>query len=46
VKKKKVNNDLEDKIKTTVDEIKNGKCVKRAAEDNNIKHTTLFYRVK
>jgi len=39
-------NDLEDKIKTAVEEIKNDKCVKRATEDNNIKHTTLFYRVK
>jgi len=45
-KKKEVDDDLEVKIKTAIEEIKNGKSVKRAAEDNNVKYTTLFYRVK
>lgn len=44
--KKVVDVDLEVKIKTAVEEIKNDKCVKRAAKDNSIKHTTLFYKVK
>lgn len=37
---------MERKIQVAIDEVKEGKCVKRAAEDNAVKHTTLFYRIK
>lgn len=47
IKKKSTNlEDMECKIQEAIKEVKEGKCVKRAAEDNEVKHTTLFYRIK
>lgn len=47
IKKRAVNMELEERnIQEAINEVKDGKSVKKVAEDNGVKHTTLFYRIK
>jgi len=47
IKKRTVNVELEERnIQEAINEVKDGKCAKRAAEDNGVKYTTLYYRLK
>lgn len=47
IKKRTVNVELKERnIQEAINEVKDGKCAKRAAEDNGVKYTTLYYRLK